>query len=57
MQYLTTKEYAGLHGVSRQAIEDRIRRKTLPVVIRKFSVEKKMIPIEDTEYEKLKNKL
>lgn len=52
MHYLTPSEYARLIGISRQAVNDRIKRKTLPFTLTK--VEAKRIPIEDTEYQKIK---
>ena len=52
MHYLTPSEYARLLGISRQAINERIKRKTLPFTLTK--VEAKRIPVEDTEYEKIK---
>lgn len=56
MKYLTIQEFADLYGISRQAVEDRIRRKTLPCVIRKVEIDAKRIPVEDIEYEKRKGK-
>ena len=52
MKYLTSLEYAKAIGVSRQAIEDRIRRGTLRTVKRR--VDKYLIPVEDTELENIK---
>lgn len=52
MHYLTPAEYARLVGISRQAVNDRINRKTLPFTLTKVSA--KRIPVEDTEYEKIK---
>ncbi len=54
MQYLTVKEYAALKGISRQAVEDRIRRGTLPVTFINMKVKAKRIPVEDTEAENVK---
>ena len=47
MHYLTIAEYARLKGVSRQAVQDRIRRKTLPYVVTRVDIRR--IPVEDTE--------
>lgn len=46
MKYLTITEYARSVGITRQAVQDRIRRGTLPTVMR--SVKRKMIPVDDT---------
>ena len=47
MPYLTISEYARLKQVTRQAIEDRIKRGTLAIVER--PVKKVFIPVDDTE--------
>lgn len=51
MQYLTISEYARLLGVRRQAIQDRVRRKTLP--FKAIRVSQKRIPVDDTEYKRM----
>lgn len=56
MQYLTVKEYADLFGITRQAVEDRIKRKTLAAVIRPIPVKCRVIPVEDTLVESVKSK-
>lgn len=57
MQHVKIKEYAIGKGISRQAVEDRIRRGTLPVVFVNVKVREKRIPVEDTEYEEIKGTL
>lgn len=57
MQNITIKQYAAGYEITRQAVEDRIRRGTLPVVFVNVKVREKRIQIEDTEYEKIKGKL
>lgn len=52
MRYLTRAEYAALKGISRQAVEQRIKRGTLPTVTLKMDVER--IPVEDIELEGVK---
>ncbi len=47
MQYLTISEFAKLHNISRQAVEDRISRGTLPSVIKDVKIRKKLIPVPD----------
>jgi len=47
MKYLTKAEYARLKGITKSAVSDRIRRKTLPVVKIKEFVDR--IPVEDIE--------
>ena len=47
MKYLTKTEYARLKGISRQAVNDRIKRKKLHLVPVKTEVLR--IPVEDTE--------
>jgi excisionase family DNA binding protein len=48
MQYMTVKQYADFLGVTRQAIEDRISRGTLPTVRKDRKVKVTMIAVEDT---------
>lgn len=52
MKYLSRTEYSRLYGISRQAVADRIRRGTLPIVKIRELVER--IPIDDSEYDRVK---
>lgn len=52
MQYLTRTEYADLKGITRQAVEQKIKRGTLPTVKVKIEVER--IAVEDTEMDDVK---
>jgi len=54
MHYLTISEYARIAGISRQAVQGQIERKTLKLVPRKISV--KMIPVENIEAIPVKGK-
>lgn len=54
MHYLTISEYARLAGISRQAVQGQIERKTLKLVTRKVSV--KRIPVADIEAIRVKGK-
>ena len=47
MQFLTRAEYAKLKDISRQAVDQRIKRGTLKTVLVDEKVER--IPVDDTE--------
>lgn len=49
MHYLTRRQYASLKGISRQAVQQGIAAKKIPVVMVKIDQER--IPVEDTEVE------
>ncbi len=52
MHYLTRTEYAELVGITRQAVDDRIKRGKL--MYAPTQVLEKRIPVEDREYERIK---
>lgn len=52
MKYLTKTEYAKLKGISRQAVNDKIKRKKLFLV--EVPVIMKRIPVEDIEVDGVK---
>ena len=52
MKLMTITEYAKHKGVTRQAVQDRIRRGTLAVVVKNFK--RNMIPVDDTNDESVK---
>jgi hypothetical protein len=49
MQFLSRTEYARMKGVSRQSVEQRIKRGTLKTVRMKVETEEERIPVEDAE--------
>jgi predicted DNA-binding protein YlxM (UPF0122 family) len=53
MPYLTVAEYAKLKNISRQAVEERISRGTLPAVLRSVKVKRKMVVVNAEEVEAL----
>jgi predicted DNA-binding protein YlxM (UPF0122 family) len=53
MPYLTIAEYANKEGCSRQAIEDRIKRGTLDVVIRSVKTKRKYIYVKEKSVDPL----
>jgi hypothetical protein len=57
MHYLTKKQVIKLLGVTRQAVEERIRRETLPTIRKNAKVNMVLYGVSDTEYEKNKQNL
>lgn len=53
MLYYTISEYAELKGISRQAVEDRIRRGTLPIVFKEVKTKRKLIPVKPEDVQAL----
>lgn len=49
MQYLTPQQYRKWKGLSRQNLHAKIKRKTIPTVLRRVEREVLYIPVEDTE--------
>ncbi len=54
MHYFTISEYARRAGITRQAVQSRIRSGSLSLTTEKRPV--KVIAVEDTEVEKIKSK-
>lgn len=54
MQYMTISEYARHAGTTRQNVQNKLRRGTLPSVKRRRSITVVLIPVEDTEVKKCK---
>lgn len=49
MQFLTKAQYRAWKKMSRQNLSQRIKRGTIPTVIRKCEREEVLIPVEDIE--------